>query len=232
MTSSAGASGLTRDASPPSSTMASRMVARSTMQGTPVKSCMITRPGVNWISVSGSAVGCQAASARMWSAVMLAPSSVRSRFSSRIFRLYGRASDALDRGEPEDLVAGPTGLEGAPWPRRCPCSARCSLRMRRSRRAPSSPEQIYLDVEISTTSGCSCHQAPDSARWRRQVRRGGSGWNGRAGAGLLHRLAQGLVAAAAGPAGSRPGRAPPRRPPRAAPSWARWRIRARTSDRS
>ena len=34
--------------------MASRIVARSTMQGTPVKSCMITRDGVNWISLSGS----------------------------------------------------------------------------------------------------------------------------------------------------------------------------------
>ena len=37
--------------------MASRMVARSTMHGTPVKSCMITRAGVNWISLSGSASG-------------------------------------------------------------------------------------------------------------------------------------------------------------------------------
>ena len=35
------------------------MVARSTTQGTPVKSCMITRAGVNWISVLGSACGSQ-----------------------------------------------------------------------------------------------------------------------------------------------------------------------------
>ena len=56
MTSSAGASGLIFCGSPPRSAMASRMVARSTMQGTPVKSCMITRAGVNWISWSGSAV--------------------------------------------------------------------------------------------------------------------------------------------------------------------------------
>ena len=34
------------------------------MQGTPVKSCMTTRAGVNWISVSGSAAGSQAARAR------------------------------------------------------------------------------------------------------------------------------------------------------------------------
>ena len=72
--------------------MASRIVARSTTHGTPVKSCMITRAGVNWISLLGSASASQPASARMSSAVMLAPSSVRSRFSSRILRLYGSES--------------------------------------------------------------------------------------------------------------------------------------------
>ena len=87
MTSSAGESGLIFSASPPSSATASRMVARSTTQGTPVKSCMITRAGVNWISVSGSASSSQLPMARMWSAVMLAPSSVRRRFSSSTFRL-------------------------------------------------------------------------------------------------------------------------------------------------
>jgi hypothetical protein len=51
---------------------------------------MITRPGVNWISTLGCAFGSHSPSARMWSAVMLAPSSVRRRFSRRIFRLYGR----------------------------------------------------------------------------------------------------------------------------------------------
>ena len=93
MTSSAGASGLILAGSPPMSAIASRIVARSTTQGTPVKSCMITRAGVNWISLLGSASASQPASARMSSAVMLAPSSVRSRFSSRIFRLYGSNSD-------------------------------------------------------------------------------------------------------------------------------------------
>ena len=86
ITSSAGESGFTRSASPPRSWMASRMVARSTTQGTPVKSCMITRAGVNWISVSGWAFGSQAARALIWSAVTLAPSSVRSRFSSSTFK--------------------------------------------------------------------------------------------------------------------------------------------------
>ncbi len=92
MTISAGASGLILLASPPRSRTASRMVARSTTQGTPVKSCMITRAGVNWISTLGAAAGSHPPTARMWSAVMFAPSSVRRRFSSKIFRLYGRRS--------------------------------------------------------------------------------------------------------------------------------------------
>ncbi|CAM5445068.1 hypothetical protein TPAU25S_01746 [Tsukamurella paurometabola] len=65
MTISAGESGLTLFGSPPRAVTASRMVARSTMQGTPVKSCMITRAGVNWISTLGSAEGSQLASALM-----------------------------------------------------------------------------------------------------------------------------------------------------------------------
>ena len=93
ITISAGDSGLTLVASPPSSAIASRMVARSTMHGTPVKSCMITRAGVNWISRFGSASGSQAPRAAMSAAVMLAPSSVRSRFSSSTFRLNGRVAD-------------------------------------------------------------------------------------------------------------------------------------------
>ena len=92
MTISAGLSGLIRVGSPPSAAMASRIVARSTMHGTPVKSCMMTRAGVNWISVSGSAFASHPPRARMWSAVMFAPSSVRSRFSSSTLRLYGRVA--------------------------------------------------------------------------------------------------------------------------------------------
>jgi hypothetical protein len=104
MTSSAGASGLIRVGSPPSSAIASRMVARSTTQGTPVKSCMITRAGVNWISLSGSASASQPASALMSSAVMSAPSSVRSRFSSSTLRLNGRLATASS-GRPSPVTA-------------------------------------------------------------------------------------------------------------------------------
>ena len=63
------------------------------MQGTPVKSCITTRAGVNWISVSGSASGFQDPRARIWSAVTFAPSSVRSRFSSSTLRLNGSFSN-------------------------------------------------------------------------------------------------------------------------------------------
>ena len=62
------------------------------MQGTPVKSCMTTRAGVNWISVSGSAAGCQPPSASICDLVTFAPSSVRSRFSSSTLRLNGSFS--------------------------------------------------------------------------------------------------------------------------------------------
>src|SRR6266487_1933962 len=92
MTSSAGISGLIFVGSPPSSCMASRIAARSTTAGTPVRSWRITRAGVNWISVAGASLASQFASALMWSLVMLTPSSLRSRFSSRIFRLYGSRS--------------------------------------------------------------------------------------------------------------------------------------------
>ena len=68
------------------------MVARSTMHGTPVKSCMITRAGVNWISMLGSASGSQCAIASICSRVMLAPSSVRNKFSASTFKLYGNFS--------------------------------------------------------------------------------------------------------------------------------------------
>ena len=80
-------SGLMRAGSPPSADIASRMVARSTMHGTPVKSCMMTRAGEYWISWCGWSSGRQAARALMSSALTVTPSSVRSRFSSRTFRL-------------------------------------------------------------------------------------------------------------------------------------------------
>ena len=53
MTSSTGTSGLIAAGSPPISAIASRIAARSTTHGTPVKSCRITRAGVKAISLDG-----------------------------------------------------------------------------------------------------------------------------------------------------------------------------------
>jgi len=70
--------------SPANFLMASRMAAKSTTAGTPVKSCMSTRLGVKAISRLGSAFGCQWARASMSSDRTVLPSSVRSKFSNRI----------------------------------------------------------------------------------------------------------------------------------------------------
>ena len=71
--------------------MASRMAARSTTAGTPVRSCMSTRAGLNWISVDGSAAASHAPIAATCSGVTFMPSSVRSRFSSRTLSENGRS---------------------------------------------------------------------------------------------------------------------------------------------
>ena len=63
MTRSTRCSGLMRLGSPPIARMASRMLARSTTTGTPVKSCRSTRAGVNAISRSSPAFGVQLARA-------------------------------------------------------------------------------------------------------------------------------------------------------------------------
>ena len=77
--------------------MASRMAARSTIAGTPVKSCISTRLGVKAISSLGCAVALQRATFSTSSAVTASPSSVRRRFSSRIFSEYGsRATSYFD----------------------------------------------------------------------------------------------------------------------------------------
>ena len=97
MTSSAGTSGLILLGSPPRSAIASRIAARSTTAGTPVKSCITTRAGVKAISSLGSALASQRASASMSSALDRAVPSLRSRFSSSTFREKGsRATSYFD----------------------------------------------------------------------------------------------------------------------------------------
>ena len=81
-----------RDASLPKAPIASRMAARSTTHGTPVKSCRSTRLGVNAISREGSALASHLASAAMSSALTTRPSSVRSKFSSRMRSEKGNLS--------------------------------------------------------------------------------------------------------------------------------------------
>ena len=85
ITSSTGERGLILVASPPKASIASRIAARSTTAGTPVKSCNRTREGVNAISVEGSAFGSHCATAWMSLLVISTPSSNRSKFSSSIF---------------------------------------------------------------------------------------------------------------------------------------------------
>ena len=96
MTSSTGCSGLMRSGLPPSATIASRIAARSTTHGTPVKSCSSTRAGMNEISFSTFAVAFHSASALMSSAFTNALSSRRSRFSRRIFIEYGSRETPLN----------------------------------------------------------------------------------------------------------------------------------------
>ena len=74
-----------RSGSPPRSFMASRMTAKSTTTGTPVKSCSKTRLGMKPISFAWLSFAFQEASASMSAARTERPSSFRSKFSSKTF---------------------------------------------------------------------------------------------------------------------------------------------------
>ena len=95
ITSSTGTSGLILAGFPPSSMIASRMEARSTTPGTPVRSCMSTRSGEKAISRAVSAVPpappweAHDAIPAMSDALTANPSSWRSRFSRRTFSAKG-----------------------------------------------------------------------------------------------------------------------------------------------
>ena len=80
-----------RAASPPKVVMASRIATRSTTQGTPVKSCISTRAGVN--AIGGHARPAAPVRQRLELLGGDQPAvSLRSRFSSMTFRLYGNWS--------------------------------------------------------------------------------------------------------------------------------------------
>ena len=103
MTSSTGCNGLTLLGSPPRRTMPSRMAARSTTHGTPVKSCSRTRAGMNEISRCAALLTSHLARASMSAVLTNRPSSFRSRFSRRIFSEYGRRDTS---GNPAAASAG------------------------------------------------------------------------------------------------------------------------------
>ena len=69
--------------------MASRMAARSTTHGTPVKSCITTRAGSSGTSRARPELGDHAASARTSSSLTNSPPAFRSTFSVRIFTTKG-----------------------------------------------------------------------------------------------------------------------------------------------
>jgi hypothetical protein len=85
MTSSAGCSGLIFSGSPPRATIASRIAARSTTAGTPVKSCSSTRAGRKCDLLRGLGLRIPVEQGLDVLARTVRPSSKRSRFSSRIF---------------------------------------------------------------------------------------------------------------------------------------------------
>jgi hypothetical protein len=80
---STGTRGSIRSGLPPRASIASRIAARSTSAGTPVKSCISTRAGWKGISALGSAAASQVAIASTFSRVTDPPSSSRSAFSSK-----------------------------------------------------------------------------------------------------------------------------------------------------
>ncbi len=75
--------------SPPRSAIASRITARSTTAGTPVKSWRSTRDGMNGISASAATPGRHDARVCTSSAVTTPRPALRSRFSSRILTVTG-----------------------------------------------------------------------------------------------------------------------------------------------
>src|SRR5215469_13691720 len=103
MTRSTGLSGLIRLGSPPRRAIASRIAARSTTAGTPVRSCISTRAGWNAISRSEVLALSQAATALMSSTVTVRPFSKRTRFSSSTLSENGRRETEIIVGFAADL---------------------------------------------------------------------------------------------------------------------------------
>ena len=97
MTSSDGRSGLIRAGSPPRSRIASRMAARSTIAGTPVKSWSRTRAGRKEISRCGSSPGCHSRIARASCGSPSPAIPARTTFSRSTRSEYGRRAISSPR---------------------------------------------------------------------------------------------------------------------------------------
>ena len=122
ITSSTGTRGLIRRGSPPIAARASRMAARSTTAGTPVKSCMRTRSGLKAISCASSPPRCRGPG--------VAPQA---------------ATAAMSAARPAGRPRGAAGSPGAPsW-----CRAAGPRRGRRARRRREREdlERPVADVE-------------------------------------------------------------------------------------
>ena len=108
MTNSAGCRGLISLGSPPRRFMASRMAARSTTAGTPVKSCSSTRLGVKAISLSGFDLLFHAASARTSRlghvAAVFGAQQVLEQDAQREGQMLGGDALLVERVEPVDFV--------------------------------------------------------------------------------------------------------------------------------
>ena len=104
MTRSTGCSGLILVGSPPSFASASRIAARSTTHGTPVKSCSSTRDVRKAISLSTGCFTFHVASASMSPFFTKAPSSFRSRFSRSTLSENGSVATV----EPARVAAAPS----------------------------------------------------------------------------------------------------------------------------
>ena len=120
--------------------MASRMAARSTTAGTPVKSCMRIRAGAKAISVSGSASASQPASASMSSGRDGDAVLVAEHVFQQHFERVRQASGSGQGVEPEDFDSSARRPADPTGPRNCCCCGRhdCSLASSfRRRKRPS-----------------------------------------------------------------------------------------------
>src|SRR3990172_4022290 len=99
-------SGFTLAGSPPARAIAERIAARSTIAGTPVRSCIRTRVGMKARFASGAGAG-QAARARTSFSETSREPARRMRFSSRILTVWGRLPTSPSAASRESSTGPP-----------------------------------------------------------------------------------------------------------------------------